>query len=374
MEHAAALTAPAVPVPFFAQAAGWEAVRPLAESAIAESAAGADVVARFETAVAERVGAARAVAVRSGPAALELLLRAVGVEPGEEVVVPAFGGVEAASAVVRAGARPVFADIGPDLAIDPAAAAAAVTERTRALLVARPGHRPPDLAALGAVADRFALSLLEDTAVPAGPAGGGAALSCAADAPLGALGDAGVVLTDDDRLADTVEVLRGPGHLGARGLPPAVAAEAVLPGLNCPLGDVQAAVLLAKLTRLDADTARRAELAAAYTARLAEVVETPAECADAVFSGYLIGVERRAELAGHLAAHGVATEIRHRLATPAQPCFAHLGHRAGEFPAAEAAAARLIALPLYPDLAESPLDSSVERVCDLVLAFHGRPS
>ncbi|GAA4440965.1 DegT/DnrJ/EryC1/StrS family aminotransferase [Actinokineospora soli] len=395
MEHAAALAAPAVPVPFFTQAATLEAVWPQAEANLAEVIARGKyshghMVERFEHVLAERIGAARVVGVGSGTDALVLLLRAIGLEPGDEVVVPAFSFIASASSVVLAGGRPVFADIGPDdYAIDPDAAADAVTDLTRALMPVHLFSQLADLGALAEVADRYAVSLVEDSAEAigmrwdgrhAGLHGSGGVLSFFPTKTLGALGDAGAVITDDDRIADTAAALRHHGRFG-RTLAhfPGIANETVLPGFNSKMDDFQAAVLLAKLTRLDADIARRAELARAYTERLAGcpgVRKTPVLVdrgvpTDPVFYVYLVEVERRDALAAHLAAHGVGTETYYPVPLHLQPCFADLGYRAGQFPVAEAACAHTLALPLYPDLP----DAAVDRVCELVRAFYtGNPT
>ena len=390
MEHAAALAAPAVPVPFFSQAAALREVWPLAEANLSEvidrgKYSHGHMVERFERVLAGWTGAAHVVGVNSGTDALVLLLRAIGLRPGEEVVVPAFSFIATASSVALAGGRPVFADIGPhDYALDPAAAAAAVTDRTRALLPAHLFHQLADLAGLAEVAERHAVGLVEDSAEAigmrwagrhAGLAGSGGVLSFFPTKTLGALGDAGAVLTDDPRVAATAAALRHHGRFG-RTLArfPGIATETALPGVNSKMDDFQAAVLLAKLTRLPAETARRAHLARAYTERLADcpgVRKTPVVLdrgvpTDPVFYVYLVEVERRDALAAHLAAHGVGTETYYPVPLHLQPCFADLGHRAGEFPVAEAACAHAIALPLYPDLP----DSAVERVCDLVRGFY----
>ncbi|MGW5053040.1 DegT/DnrJ/EryC1/StrS family aminotransferase [Actinokineospora sp. NPDC004072] len=391
MEHAAALTrAPAVPVPFFTQAATLEAVWPLAEANLAEVVdrgkySHGHMVERFERVLADYLGAAHVVGVNSGTDALVLLLRAIGLEPGDEVVVPAFSFIATASSVALAGGRPAFADIGPDdYAIDPGAAADAVTDHTRALMPVHLFCQPADLGALTAVADRYALSLVEDSAEAigmrwdgrhAGLLGSGGVLSFFPTKTLGALGDAGAVITDDDRVADAAAALRHHGRFG-RTLAhfPGINNETVLPGYNSKMDDFQAAVLLAKLTRLEEGIARRAALAAAYTERLAGcpgVLRTPTVVprdvpVDPVFYVYLVEVERRDALAAHLAAHGVGTETYYPVPLHLQPCFAELGYRAGQFPVAEAACAHALALPLYPDL---PL-SAVDRVCELIAEFY----
>ncbi|WP_436491867.1 DegT/DnrJ/EryC1/StrS family aminotransferase [Actinokineospora sp. HUAS TT18] len=396
MEHAVTLTGPGAgqaspeAVPFFTQAAGFAAAWPKIEANLNAVVDGGKyshgpLVAEFEAALAEYTGAEHVVGVNSGTDALVLLLRAAGLRPGEEVVVPAFSFVATASSVMLARGRPVFVDIDPaTYAMDAAAVPAVVTERTRMIMPVHLFHQLADLAAIAEVAERYALTVVEDSAEAigmrwdgkhAGLHGAGGVLSFFPTKTLGALGDAGAVITDDPRVAEVAAALRHHGRFG-RTLDhfPGISNETVLPGLNSKMDDVQAAVLLAKLATLDADIGRRAVLAAAYTERLTgcpgvrrlpTVVKREADT-NPVFYVYLIEVERRDELVAHLAANGVGTETYYPVPLHRQPCFAELGHRAGEFPNAEAACAHAVALPIYPDLAESQVD----RVCELIKGFY----
>ncbi len=211
--------------------------------------------------------------------------------------------------------------------------------------------------------------------VHAGLHGAGGVLSFFPSKTLGALGDAGAVLTDDPRIADTVAALRHHGRPG-RTLNdfPAISTQSAWPGVNSKMDDVQAAVLLAKLPVLEEQIARRAELAAAYTARLKDVpgvVRLPRAHEGGpgdrdVFYVYLIEAEDRDALVDRLGRHGIGTEVYYPVPLPHQPAFARLGHRPGDFPHAEAAARRAVALPFHPDLSPGDLD----RVCDTVRAFY----
>ncbi|GAA1760379.1 DegT/DnrJ/EryC1/StrS family aminotransferase [Streptomonospora arabica] len=342
-------------------------------------------VAELEAALAEWTGAGHVVGVNSATDALVLLLRAVGLRPGDEVVVPAFSFIASASAVALARGRPVFADIDPvSYAMDPASAGAAVTDRTRALMPVHLFCQMADMAELGALAARHGLTVVEDSAeaigmrwngTHAGLLGAGGVLSFFPAKTLGAVGDAGAVITDDAETARTTAALR---HHGRRGDTldafSRISTTTSLPGHNSKMDDLQAAVLLAKLPDLGAGIRRRAELAAAYTERLRGVpgiVRLPAPvprpaAVDPVYYVYLAEFERRDELAAHLADHGVGTETYYPVPLHLQPCFADLGHRPGDFPNAEAACARALALPLYPDLT---LDA-VDRVCALITRFY----
>ncbi|WP_418189814.1 DegT/DnrJ/EryC1/StrS family aminotransferase [Amycolatopsis orientalis] len=340
-------------------------------------------VAELEAALAAYTGARFVVGVNSGTDALVLLLRAAGLRPGEEVVVPAFSFVASASSVVLAGGQPVFADIEPDgYGIDPATLAGAVGERARFVM---PTHLFSQLADIDGVlgeARRLGLTVVEDSAeaigmrrhgTHAGLFGAGGVLSFFPTKTLGAIGDAGAVLTDDPAIAETVDALRHHGRFGATiGDFPAISTTTGLPGFNSKMDDIQAAVLLAKLTRLDGDIARRASLAARYTESLdgvAGVRKTPAIRPDSVFYVYVIEVDSRDDLAAHLSAKGVQTEVYYPTPLHLQPCFADRGYREGDFPNAEQACRHTLALPLYPDMSTD----DVEQVSSAVRHFyHGR--
>jgi dTDP-4-amino-4,6-dideoxygalactose transaminase len=372
-------------IPFFTQAATFARLWPLVERnlhAVADSGKyshGAQV-AELERRLADYTGAAHVVGVNSGTDALILLLRAAGLRPGDGVLVPAFTFVATATSVVHAGGHPQFVDIDPvTYQMSPAAAEDAVTARTRAVMPVHLFDRMADMSAFRALADLHDLILLEDSAEAigmrrhdrhAGRHGVGGVLSFFPSKTLGALGDAGAVLTDDQEIAATVAALRHHGRPGATLNDfPAIRTGSALVGVNSKMDDVQAAVLLAKLTVLEEDIARRAELAAAYTARLGDVPgirQLPAAPHHSSGHGsghrdvryvYVIEVEDRDRLATTLADEGVGTEIYYPVPLHLQPCFADLGHRPGDFPHAETACRHTIALPLY-------------RVCAAITRFY----
>lgn len=342
-------------------------------------------VGELEEALASRTGADHVVAVNSGTDALVLLLRACGLEPGDEVVVPAFSFIASASAVVLGGGRPVFADIDPvTYGLDPRSVAEVVTERTRMVMPVHLFCQMADMDGIRVVADDHELTIVEDSAealgmrwdgVHAGLLGAGGILSFFPSKTLGAIGDAGAVLTDDPDVADTVRALRHHGREG-RTLDAfeRISTATTIPGVNSKMDDLQAAVLLAKLGVTDRDISRRAELADAYTAGLRDVAgvtrlptiverDVPTE---QVFYVYLVEAERRDELAAHLGASGVETEVYYPRPLHLQPCFSDFGHEHGDFPHAERACERALALPLYPDM--DMVD--VGRVCELLAGFY----
>ncbi|WP_433498394.1 DegT/DnrJ/EryC1/StrS family aminotransferase [Sphaerimonospora sp. CA-214678] len=382
--------AEAAPIPFFSQSASfaelWPEIRAHCVDVLdnGKFSHGAKV-AEFEEALARWTGARHVVGVNSGTDALVLLLRAAGLRPGDQVVVPAYTFIATASAVVLAGGVPVFADIEErGYGMDPRSVAAAVTPRTRMVLPVHLFDRLADLRGVHEVARRYGLTVLEDSAeaigmrldgTHAGLLGTGGVLSFFPAKTLGAIGDAGALLTDDDAVAETARALRHHGR-GGRTLNhfPGIANPTVLSGLNSKMDDLQAAVLLAKLGRLDADIARRAELSARYDERLRAVpgvVSVPGAVpphpgGNRVCYVHLVEVEERDALAAHLAAEGIGTEIYYPVPLHLQPCFAYLGHGPGDFPRAEAVCTKALALPLYPDLTEWEVD----RVCDEITHFY----
>ncbi|MFA1546932.1 DegT/DnrJ/EryC1/StrS family aminotransferase [Actinomadura chokoriensis] len=391
--HAAAPTA-APAIPFFSQADSfednWSEIRKHVTDVLdnGKFSHGAKV-GELEERLAAWTGAPHVVAVNSGTDALILLLRAAGLRPGDEVIVPAYSFVATASAVALAGGVPVFADIEADgHGVDPRSVDAAVTSRTKMIMPVHLFDRMADLRGLGDVARWHGLTIVEDSAeavgmrmdgTHAGLHGAGGVLSFFPAKTLGGIGDGGAVLTGDPSIAERARMLRHHGR-GGRTLGDfsGISNATMLPGRNSKMDDVQAAVLLAKLTTLDAAIARRAELAGRYDARLRGMpgvrsvpgARPPLPGSNRVVYVYLLQVDDRDALAAHLAARGIGTEIYYPVPLHLQPCFAHLGHRPGDFPRAEAACAAAVALPLHPDLREADVD----RVCDEIEGFYaGRP-
>ncbi|WP_256923370.1 DegT/DnrJ/EryC1/StrS aminotransferase family protein [Streptomyces sp. 13-12-16] len=376
------------PVPFFTQAGTFEELWPLISRQVGEvfdrgKFSHGRKVAEFEKAIGEYTGARHAIGVNSGTDALVLLLRAAGIGPGDEVVVPAFTFFASASAVTMARATPVFADItgDGDYALDPVSVEAAITDRTRAVLPVHLFSQMADMEALLDLARRRDLLVLEDSAeaigmrwdgTHAGLLGTGGVLSFFPTKTLGALGDAGMILTDDDQVAERAGVLRHHGRLGKTiDHIAGISNLSGVSGTNSKMDDVQAAVLMAKLSLLDEEIRRRRVLADAYTERLrgtdgvlAVPRLVPRGVASApVFYVYVIEVERRDELVAHLAGRGIGTETYYPQPLHTQPCYAGQ-HGRLSLPRAEEACRRTLALPLYPDLTEAQLDTVCAAISD----------
>lgn len=371
------------PIPFFSQAATFARLWPEIEAGLHRVADNGKYshgaqVAELEALLAGYTGAAHVIGVNSGTDALILLLRACGLCPGDGVLVPAFTFVATATSVVHAGGRPQFVDIDPvTYQMCPDAAAAAVTSRTHGVMPVHLFDRMADMDAFVALAARHGLTLVEDSAEAigmwrrgrhAGRFGMGGVLSFFPSKTLGAIGDAGAVLTDDPEVAATVAALRHHGRPGPTiDNFPTIRTGSAMVGVNSKMDDIQAAVLTAKLSTLEQDIVRRARLAAAYTERLTGVPgvrKVPGPLADGPGSRdvsyvYVIEVDERDRLVAALTAAGIGVEVYYPTPLHLQPCFADLGHRRGEFPNAEAACLRTVALPLYPDLTIAEVD----RVC-----------
>jgi dTDP-4-amino-4,6-dideoxygalactose transaminase len=330
-------------------------------------------VARFERGFAEAHGARHCIGVNSGTSALHLALLALGVGPGDEVVMPAHTFLATASAIGYVGATPVFVDIDPvRLTMDPAALDAAITPRTRAIIPVHIHGQPADMDAVMAIARAHRLAVIEDAAQAHlaryrdRPVGTFGRLGCFSFYPaknLGAGGEGGAVITDDDELARAVAAMRDWGQL-ERGVH-------ALPGFNYRMEALQGAILDVKLRHLAGWTAARQRHAAAYDAAfaglgLSERLRPCAPFNDAPSVRHLYVVRpqgvARDRFRGHLAERGVATGVHYALAVPFHPVLAHLGHRPGSFPVAEALAASTVSLPLYPELT----DLQRARVVDIV--------
>ncbi|MGA6164685.1 DegT/DnrJ/EryC1/StrS family aminotransferase [Amycolatopsis magusensis] len=371
-------------VRFFAQNTTFERLWPHLRTRVGEVFANGKFshgkqVAQLEQRLREYTGAHYVVGVNSGTDALVLLLRAAGLKAGDGVIVPAFSFVATASAVVLAGGVPQFADIDPgDYALAPGAIEAAVTPASRFVLPAHLFTGMADMTAIGEVAARHGLVVLEDSAegigmrqrgVHAGLHGRGGVLSFFPSKTLGALGDAGAVLTDDPDIAGRVAALRHHGR-GGHTLDhfPGIATESGLIGTNSKMDDIQAAVLLAKLTCLDDDIARRRALALEYETGLAGIQgirRRPVLGPGDVCYVYLVEADRRDELAAYLAAAGIGTEVYYPIPLHRQPCFGSYGPHP-ELPNAEQACTRALALPLYPDLEAR----DVHTVCARIRRFY----
>lgn len=321
-------------------------------------------VERFEAEFATVSQAQHAVGVGTGTDAIALILRALDIGPGDDVITSPLSAAYSALAIMMAGARPVFADIDPQrLTIDPAAVAAAVTGRTRAIVPVHLYGQAAEMRALEQVAARHGLAIVEDAcqahlatyeARPIGTIGVAGAFSFYPTKNLGALGDGGAIVTNDGALAARVKRLRNGGQTSKY--------HHQEPGANSRLDEIQAAILRARLPFLHGWTARRRECAERYRAGLrCAHVKVPAECDGGhVYHLFPVLSEQRTQLQEHLAQHEVETLIHYPIPIPRQPAVAAM--KPADCPVADRVCAQVLSLPIYPSLGTEAVGHVVDAV------------
>jgi dTDP-4-amino-4,6-dideoxygalactose transaminase len=337
-----------------AVAAGWDDV--LARRSFVRGDAGA----AFEREFAAFCRAAGCVGVANGTDALELSLRALGIGPGDEVVLPANTFVATAMAVVRAGAEPVLADVVRETQlVDVDSAEAACTARTRAIVPVHLFGQMADMRALGALAERRGVALVEDAAQahgatqdgePVGSRSAAAATSFYPSKNLGAYGDAGAVVTRDPELAERVRMLGNYGGAGKY--------EHRTAGFNSRLDELQAVVLRTKLPRLAGWNEQRRAAARRYDELLGDArgIELPrvAPGNEHVWHLYVVRVRGRDEVLRRLRDAGIGAAVHYPVPIHRQPAFAGLGGR--PLPVADELAGSILSLPLFPGIRDDQLD------------------
>ncbi len=348
-------------------------------------------VEALERELADFCGTSDAVGCASGTDALWLALAAAGVQPGDQVLTTPFSFFASASAIARAGARPVFADIEPhtfnlDAAQVENFLRGGQRDKLRALLPVHLYGQCADMDALQQLADEFHLFLIEDAAQAigarwgrerskarsAGSMGVSAAFSFYPTKNLSAYGDAGLVTTSNPEMAAHMR------RLGNHGSPRRYVHEEL--GWNCRLDAIQAAILGVKLKYVDGWNEARRERAATYDQLFAAAgltstgaqpenagpIQLPRTSAHAhhVFHQYVVRAYRRDELREFLTARNIGTEIYYPIPLHLQPCFVYLGYREGDFPEAERASKEVLALPMFPELTEEEQRWVVKSVAD----------
>lgn len=326
-------------------------------------------VRALEEAVSADLGAEHAVGVNSGTDALVLALEALSVGEGDDVLVPAYTFFATAEAVLQVGARPVFVDVDPDTyAIDVDQAAEQLTPDTAAAIPVHLFGHPAPMDALGELADEGDFALVEDNAQaygarwdgePTGAIGDVGCLSFYPTKNLGGAGDGGMVVTDDEAVAERVRALRTHGWHDKY--------EPEHVGYNTRLDEIQAAVLRAKLPHVDDWNDERRRLAARYDKRLdALPVKTPTEDARArhVYHLYVVEVDERAAVREHLDQAGIGNGVYYPNALHENEPCREFPRPEGGLPVAEAASRRTLAIPLYPGLDEDDQDRVVDALAD----------
>jgi dTDP-3-amino-3,4,6-trideoxy-alpha-D-glucose transaminase len=333
----------------------------------------------FEQELAAASGTADAVGVGTGTDALSLILRGLGIGPGDEVITTPLSAAYSALAIMAAEARPVFADIDPArLTIDPRAIDAAITPRTAAIMPVHLYGQCADMPAILAIAERHGLAVIEDACQahlatcggrPVGSMGAAGALSFYPTKNLGALGDAGAVLTDDRTLAERIRRLRNGGQSSRYRHDEF--------GVNSRLDEMQAAILRARLERLPAWTTRRRALAARYRAGLVPIVAAaaaagrtlivPAEQdAGHVYHLFPVLSSERDALQARLEAEGIEALIHYPIPIPRQPALA--SEEPADCPVAARICHELLSLPLHPGMTDGTVDGVLAALARAAVA------
>jgi len=329
-----------------------------------------DNVKKLEADIAEFSNVSHGVGVANGSDAIHIALQAAGVKAGDEVITTAFTFFATGGSIVRAGATPVFVDIDPvTFNIDPAKVKDAITDKTKAIIPVHLYGQMADMEELRKIADAHNLIIVEDGAQAIGAKRNGKTVGELGDAAtysffptknLGAYGDAGMVVTNNDDIAEKSRVIR------VHGSKPKYYHHVL--GVNSRLDELQAAVLNVKFPHLNEWSEQRREHAEYYThllnEQVGEHVTTPVEKEGNyhVFHQYTIRVEKRDELQAFLKENGVQTMIYYPLPLHVQPVFKDLGYKEGDLPIAEMAAKEALSLPMFPELKKEQQDYIVEKI------------
>ena len=323
-------------------------------------------VAELEQRLAKFVGVKHCVGVCDGTTAMMIAMMALGVKAGDEVITTPFTFIATGEMIALLGAKPVFVDIDPETYnLDPARIEKAITPRTRAILPVSLYGQCADFDAINAVAAKHKLPVIEDAAQSFGATYKGrrsGALSTIATTsffptkPLGCYGDGGACFTDDDALAQRMSQIRLHGQ-SKRYYHPII-------GMNGRLDTLQAAVLLAKLETLEEELAARQRIGARYSKQLAGAAKTPVVAAHNthVYAQYTIQVDNRDQVQAKLKEQGIPTAVHYPVPLNMQPAFASLGQGEGSFPLSDAAARRVMSLPMDAFLDEATQDRIVAAV------------
>jgi dTDP-4-amino-4,6-dideoxygalactose transaminase len=323
----------------------------------------------FERAWAEMLGAKHCVSCANGTDALHIAMRGFGVKPGDEVITTAQSWISTSATITQAGGRVVFCDVDPvTFTIDPAQIESKITSRTVGIIPVHLYGQAADMDGVMAVAQRHGLWVIEDCAQAhlarykgrlVGTFGNAATFSFYPSKNLGAYGDAGCIVTNDDPLADWMAAFARHGGKG----------EHVMEAINSRMDGLQAAILTAKLRHLPAWTEARRRLASHYNRLLAGLgdLEIPqvGPDRDHVYHLYVIRTARRDELKAHLAQVGIATVLNYPKALPFYPAYAYLGHVPDDFPVAFRNQSRILSLPIYPEMWRQ----MIQRVSDQIRRF-----
>ena len=369
------MTQATVSVPFADLHAQYLTLKPAMDAAIAEvirtsAFIRGPFVQKFEEEFAAAFGVAHCVSCANGTDSLYISMKALGVQPGDEVIAPAHSWISTTETISQAGGQVVFCDTDETYTLDPSRLEALITPRTVGIIPVHLYGQPAAMDQIMAIAQKHKLWVIEDCAQAhlatfkgqrAGTFGDAASFSFYPGKNLGAMGDAGAILTPRRELADKMAMFARHGGL--------TKGDHQIEGINSRLDGLQAAILSVKLPHLPAWTARRQEIGAEYTRRLAGLpgLALPHAAADRahVYHLYVVRHDARDDLARHLAAHGVQTAVNYPVALPFVPAYKALGHQPADFPSAHAHQSRVLSLPMFPEMTTG----QIAHVCDAVAAF-----
>jgi len=364
-------------IPFVDLKAQYRTIKPEIDPAIAHVVetcqfVGGEAVDRFEQNFAKYCGTACAVGASNGTSAIHLALVGLGIGPGDEVIVPCNTFIATAEAVTHAGARTVFVDVEEKTQlIDPERVEAAITPRTKAVIPVHLFGQPADMAAIRDIAKRHGLLVVADAAQAHGSAINGDRCAILGDLTtfsfypgknLGAYGDAGMIVTDDPKLAERMRALGNHGRKDKY--------YHFAEGWNYRLDGIQAAILDVKLRHLEDWTERRRSRAARYNAGFENhdgvrpVVE--ARGRRHVYHLYVVRVRDREGLGTELKKLGISTGVHYPVPLHLQPAYAYLEYSKGDFPTGERCAEEIISLPMFPELTDEMVDEVVRSVLKIV--------
>jgi dTDP-4-amino-4,6-dideoxygalactose transaminase len=309
----------------------------------------------FERKSAEFCGVKHAIGVADGSDALFLILKAIGIGAGDEVITATNSFIASAWVIVAVGAKPVLVDVAEDFNIEPQKIEAAITPRTKAIIPVHLTGRAAAMDEINGIAERYGLKVVEDAAQAiganyrgrrVGSLGTAAGFSLHPLKNLSVYGDGGLITTNDSKLNAKLRLLRNHGLRNRD--------ECEIWGYNSRLDTLQAAFAEIKLARLDAWNRRCREIANAYQDDLSAYVQVPVDqpWEECVYHNFVIRTERRDELMVHLKEKGVDTRIHYTIPIHLQDAARDLGYRQGDFPNAELYAQTMISLPIYPELTD----------------------
>ena len=327
----------------------------------------------FEKEFAKLHAAKHAIGVNSGTDALILALKCLGIGVGDEVITAPNSYLASASCIALAGATPKFADVRPDMNLDPVAVGRAITPRTRAIIPVHLTGKPAPMKELQAVAKKHGVEVIEDAAQAVGaklagqPVGTFGRIGCFSLHPLknlNACGDGGMIVTNNDAIAQRAKLLRSHGQPNRN--------DCLEFSMVSRLDSVQAAILRVKLRHLEGVTAKRRANAEQYRRRLmgCSRLQCPTEAPGefCVYHTFVVQADKRGELVRYLESRGIGTAIHYPTPIHLMTVGRKLGHKPGDFPECERQAGRILSLPIYPELTSAQIDEVVDAVLDFYKA------